>query len=84
MLEHLFDDVTRDSLTRLGVTKGWWCCEIGAGGSSITRWLAEAVGPKGRVVAVDLVTRFLADIDCLTHRVVPQTHWPTWRPRLRI
>ena len=63
MLEHLFDDVTRDSLTRLGFSKGWWCCEIGAGGGSIPRWLAQAVGPKDRVVAVDLDTRFLADID---------------------
>jgi 2-polyprenyl-3-methyl-5-hydroxy-6-metoxy-1,4-benzoquinol methylase len=62
-LERLFDDVTRDALTRLGVREGWRCCEIGAGGGSMTRWLAQVIGPKGRVVAVDLDTRFLADID---------------------
>lgn len=63
ILEHLFDDVTRDSLTRLGVSDGWWCCDVGAGHGSITRWLAQVVGSKGRVVAVDLDTRFLTDID---------------------
>ncbi len=63
LLERFLDDTTRDSLTRLGVSEGWWCYEIGAGGGSITRWLAQVVGPKGRVVAVDLDTRFLADID---------------------
>jgi ubiquinone/menaquinone biosynthesis C-methylase UbiE len=62
LLERFLDDTTRDSLTRLGVSKGWWCCEIGAGGGSTTRWLAQAVGPKGRVVAVDLDMRFLADM----------------------
>ena len=62
ILEQILDDVTRDSLTQLGVREGWWCCEIGAGGGSITRWLSQVVGLKGRVVAVDLDTRFLADI----------------------
>jgi SAM-dependent methyltransferase len=63
ILERLFDSVTRDALTRLGVGEGWRCCEIGAGGGTITRWLAQAVGPTGRVVAVDLDTRFLTAID---------------------
>jgi SAM-dependent methyltransferase len=62
ILERVFDEVTRDCLIRLGVGEGWRCCEIGAGGGSITRWLANVVGTKGRVVAVDLDTRFLADI----------------------
>ena len=63
ILEQLFDDLTRRSLVQLGVSEGWRCCEIGAGGGSITRWLAQVVGPSGRVVAVDLDTRFLAGID---------------------
>jgi len=46
ILEQLFDYVTRRSLVQLGVSKGWRCCEIGAGGGSITRWLAEVVGPS--------------------------------------
>src|SRR6516162_3243346 len=49
ILEHVFDDVTRDSLAHLGVREGWRCCEIGAGGGSVTRWLAQVVGPIGRV-----------------------------------
>jgi len=63
ILEQLFDDVTRRSLLQLGVSEGWRCCEIGAGGGSVARWLAQVVGPSGRVVAVDLDTRFLDDID---------------------
>ena len=63
ILEHFFDDITQDSLTQLVVREGWWCCEIGAGGGSITRWLSQLVGPKGRVVAVDRDTRVLTDID---------------------
>src|SRR5262247_2916331 len=63
ILEQLFDDATRRFLGQLAVNEGWRCCEIGAGGGSITRWLAQRVGPSGRVVAVDLDTRFLADID---------------------
>src|SRR5262249_42998814 len=63
ILEQLFDDVTRRSLIQLGVSEGWRCCEIGAGGGCGVGWLAQVVGPNGRVVAVDLDTRFLADID---------------------
>ena len=59
MLERVFDGVTRDGLMRLGVGEGWRCCEIGAGGGSLTRWLANVVAPEGKVVAVDLDTRFL-------------------------
>ena len=35
--------------------------EIGAGGGSIARWLGDRVGSEGRVVAIDLETRWLAD-----------------------
>jgi ubiquinone/menaquinone biosynthesis C-methylase UbiE len=63
MLERLFDEVTRQFLRQIGVNESWRCCEIGAGGGSMTRWLARLVGPEGRVVAVDLNTRFLAEID---------------------
>ena len=63
ILEQLFDAATHRSLAQIGVSEGWRCCEIGAGGGSVTRWLAQAVGSSGKVVAVDLDTRFLADID---------------------
>jgi 2-polyprenyl-3-methyl-5-hydroxy-6-metoxy-1,4-benzoquinol methylase len=57
-----FDTVTVRHLTALGVAPGWHCLEIGAGGGSIARRLAETVGPDGRVVATDLDTRFLTDL----------------------
>ena len=33
--------------------------EVGAGGGSIAEWLCGKVGPRGRVVATDLQTKFL-------------------------
>ncbi|WP_419997149.1 class I SAM-dependent methyltransferase [Streptomyces boninensis] len=53
------DPPTVQCLQETGVEAGWRCLDLGAGGGSITRWLAERVGPRGRVVAVDLVTEFL-------------------------
>jgi len=61
-LEQCFDGGTTRRLAGLGVGAGWRCLEVGAGGGSITRWLADRVGPTGRVVAVDLDTRFVADV----------------------
>ena len=73
ILERLFDARTKEFLTELGVAKGWQCCDVGAGGGSITRWLAQAVGPAGRVVAVDQNTRFLEDIELPNVNVLKQT-----------
>jgi SAM-dependent methyltransferase len=53
-LEAAFDDVTVGHLERLGIGPGQCCLEVGAGGGSISRWLAARVGPSGRVVATDL------------------------------
>jgi ubiquinone/menaquinone biosynthesis C-methylase UbiE len=51
--------LTIDVLLAAGVTRGWRCLEIGAGGGDITRWLAGQVAPEGRVVAVDLESRWI-------------------------
>lgn len=53
------DPGTVRHLDALGVHDGWRCAEIGAGAGSIATWLAERVGPTGRVVATDIDTRFL-------------------------
>lgn len=53
-LEHLLDVPTVDCLEAAGVRPGQRCLDVGAGGGSITRWLAERVGPAGTVVALDL------------------------------
>lgn len=58
-LEAWFDPGTIRHLEALGVARGWECLEVGAGGGSIARWLAERVGAEGHVLATDLDTRFL-------------------------
>jgi SAM-dependent methyltransferase len=51
--------VTIEVLKAAGISQGWRCLEIGAGGGGITRWLADRVGPGGSVLAVDLETHWL-------------------------
>jgi SAM-dependent methyltransferase len=58
-LTAISDPITARRLTDLGVGPGWRCLEVGAGTGTIARWLAERVGPTGRVVATDLNPRFL-------------------------
>jgi SAM-dependent methyltransferase len=58
-LSAFFDPGTRRQLETVGVGPGWRCLEIGAGAGSVAVWLAERVGPGGRVVATDLETGFL-------------------------
>lgn len=63
LLEECFDPATTRRLERTGIGPGWRCAEVGAGGGSVTRWLCERVGPTGHVVAVDLDTRFVEELD---------------------
>jgi SAM-dependent methyltransferase len=58
-LAELYDTGTIRHLDRCGVADGWRCLEVGGGGGSIARWLADRVAPKGRVVATDIDTRHL-------------------------
>ena len=58
-LEGLADPGTIRHLTALGVRPGLLCLEVGGGGGSIARWLAEKVAPDGRVVVTDLNTKHL-------------------------
>jgi SAM-dependent methyltransferase len=59
LIEETYDPVTIDRLEKLGVSEGWKCLEVGAGGGSVARWLAKTVGASGKVVATDINTRFL-------------------------
>jgi SAM-dependent methyltransferase len=61
-LERIYDPGSTRRLEALGVGPGWRCLEVGAGGGSITRWLCSKAGATGRVMAVDLDTRFVAEI----------------------
>ncbi|RAS67446.1 methyltransferase family protein [Lentzea atacamensis] len=53
-LESCYDAATWDSLQHTGLTAGWNCLEIGAGGGSIALWLAGTTGPGGRVTVTDI------------------------------
>jgi SAM-dependent methyltransferase len=63
LLERLQDPATKRRIEALGIGPGSRCLEVGAGRGSIARWLADRVGPSGRVVAIDLELTFLDDID---------------------
>ena len=45
---------TQRVLERVGLGAGWHCLEVGGGGGSVARWLAERVGPAGRVLCTDI------------------------------
>lgn len=53
-LAEMLDPMTTDRLTQTGVTDGWQCLEVGAGGGSVAVWLAGRVAPSGSVVATDI------------------------------
>lgn len=61
-LEEIWDPETIRHLTRLGIAEGAHCLEAGAGAGSIARWLSDRVGEAGRVLAVDIDTRFLESL----------------------
>lgn len=53
-LSSLFDAWTFRHFETVGIDKGWRCWEVGAGGPTVPTWLAERVGPSGRVLATDI------------------------------
>ncbi len=61
-LAGLYDDETIRCLRSVGVTSGWHCLEVAAGGGTMAQWLAAQVGSSGRVLATDLDTRFLESL----------------------
>jgi ubiquinone/menaquinone biosynthesis C-methylase UbiE len=63
LFEQRLDPLTKKRVARLRIGPGANCLELGGGRGSITRWLAELVGPAGRVTATDLQTGFLSGID---------------------
>lgn len=58
-IESIFDPASRRRILLGGLKSGDCCLEVGAGAGSVMRWMAEQVGPSGRVTAVDINTRFL-------------------------
>jgi SAM-dependent methyltransferase len=73
-LAEMFDPGTIRHLEARGIREGWRCLEIGGGGGSIVRWLADRVGPTGYVLATDIDTRHLessrrATVEILPHNI---------------
>jgi ubiquinone/menaquinone biosynthesis C-methylase UbiE len=88
-LSDMLDDATFERLAGLGPLTGRRCLEVGAGGGSVARWLAEQAGPTGRVLATDLNTRHLptdAGYSVLRHDLVaepvPDGPWDLIHARL--
>jgi ubiquinone/menaquinone biosynthesis C-methylase UbiE len=61
-IEQVFDPASRRRIQATGITSGWRCLEVGVGAGSIMQWMAAVVRENGKVVAVDLDTRFVANI----------------------
>lgn len=55
-MQTCLDPVTTGRLEALGVGPGWRCWDVGGGGGSVARWLAERVGETGHVVVTDIDT----------------------------
>lgn len=70
LLQQCWDPVSLSSLRQVGVQPGWRCLEVGGGHGSIVRWLCDTVGPQGKVVTVDLDTRFLRAIDATNLHII--------------
>jgi len=49
---------TERRIEQLGLSGGWKCLEVGAGVGGVARWMADRVGPSGKVVATDLTPLF--------------------------
>lgn len=58
-ITRLYDATTLELCQRLGVSNGWQCLDVGAGTGSLAQALSTMVAPGGKVVALDVDTRFL-------------------------
>ena len=74
LLEARYDPLTFRRLEALRPSAGWSCLEVGAGAGSVTRFLAERVGPAGRVVATDVDLRLLGGAGRLPGNVELRRH----------
>jgi len=69
------DEFTTARLLKAGVAPGMRCLEVGAGAGTIAVWLADQVGPTGKVIATDLKPQHVAThprLTVLRHDVVAE------------
>lgn len=62
LLQARHDPMTIAQLDAIGVGEGWRCLDVGAGGGSVARILADRVADSGSVLAVDLDTTLLEEL----------------------
>jgi SAM-dependent methyltransferase len=89
ILPAMLDDFTTARLASTGDLAGRRCLEVGAGGGSVARWLADQVGPDGYVLATDINPRHLPpgqNYAVLAHDIVgepiPEGSWDVIHSRL--
>ncbi|WP_281648852.1 class I SAM-dependent methyltransferase [Parendozoicomonas sp. Alg238-R29] len=70
LLESWSNPYTFLQLEQVDIQKGWRCLDAGAGLGSVSRWLADKVGPEGLVDALDMDTKFLEEINKPTVHVL--------------
>ena len=58
MLAQARDPKTCALLTRVGIAEGMHCLEIGAGSGTVSAWMADQVGARGRVMSTDIDLQF--------------------------
>lgn len=58
VLARVIDPITEEVLGTLGIGPGWQCCDVGSGAGTIAAWMAGRVGHDGRIVSIDVDTRF--------------------------
>ncbi|MGW7486366.1 methyltransferase domain-containing protein [Streptomyces sp. NPDC054786] len=73
-LAALFDASTFRHFETVGIDEGWRCWEVGAGGPTVSAWLAARTGSRGRVLATDIdvswaETAAAAGVEVLRHDV---------------
>jgi SAM-dependent methyltransferase len=59
LIQEYHDQLTISQLNAIGVDASWRCLDVGAGGGSVARMLAERVGSTGSVLAIDIDTSLL-------------------------
>jgi SAM-dependent methyltransferase len=62
-MELMFDPGSFRYLDRIGIAAGMQCLELGGGGGSVARWMAERVGPSGFVLVTDIDVSRLTECD---------------------
>jgi SAM-dependent methyltransferase len=72
LLERIADPRTERLLTDAAIGPGWDCAELGAGGGSVARWMADQVGPTGSVLALDLDAALLDQLRDVPHVTVQE------------